>query len=141
MTLHRQFVRHPSGMPIQFEVGNGFPARRDQMRNVSEGGLCFCSRIELEQGVRIHLMIPVLDERFEADGVVVWCHEIGGCGYEIGVRFEQQEAAFGVRMVEQICHIEAYRRQVLGTEGRRLSSEEAASEWIDRFAPAFPAIG
>ena len=44
-------------------------------------------------------------------------------------------------MVEQICHIEQYRREVLKKEGRRLSSEEAASEWIVKYASDFPDTG
>jgi hypothetical protein len=41
-------------------------------------------------------------------------------------------------MVEQLCHIEAYRRRVLQDEGRRLTDEEAAMEWIANYADRFP---
>ena len=41
-------------------------------------------------------------------------------------------------MVEQICHIEHYRRTVHESQGRSLSSHEAAPEWIERYAEAFP---
>jgi hypothetical protein len=42
-------------------------------------------------------------------------------------------------MIEQICHIEHYRKEVKLAEGRELSSEEAADEWIKRYAGDFPA--
>jgi hypothetical protein len=41
-------------------------------------------------------------------------------------------------MIEQICHIEHYRKEVKLVEGRELSSEEAADEWITRYAGDFP---
>ena len=45
---------------------------------------------------------------------------------------------FRARMVEQVCHIEQYKHQVLKKEGRKLSGEEAALEWIQKYAPQFP---
>ena len=42
-------------------------------------------------------------------------------------------------MVEQLCHIEHYRNEVNRKEGRDISSEEAATEWIAQFADKFPA--
>jgi hypothetical protein len=44
-------------------------------------------------------------------------------------------------MVEQICHIEDYRQSVCRVEGRQLSAEEAAVEWIAQYAAQFPDIG
>lgn len=41
-------------------------------------------------------------------------------------------------MVEQLCHIEHYRRTVRESQGRALGSQEAAIEWIERYAEAFP---
>ena len=43
-------------------------------------------------------------------------------------------------MIEQICHIEHYRKEVARVEGRELSTQEAASEWISRYASDFPAL-
>jgi len=39
-----------------------------------------------------------------------------------------------------VCHIEDYRQSVSRIEGRQLSAEEAATEWIDRYARDFPSI-
>jgi hypothetical protein len=41
-------------------------------------------------------------------------------------------------MVEQVCHVESYRRAVEQREGRQLTAEEAAEEWISRHASSFP---
>jgi len=40
-------------------------------------------------------------------------------------------------MIEQLCHIERYRWKVQKEEGRLLTSEEAAVEWISRYAGVF----
>jgi hypothetical protein len=44
-------------------------------------------------------------------------------------------------MVEQLCHIEHYRKEVRDTEGRILDGEAAAREWISKFAAKFPDPG
>jgi hypothetical protein len=48
-----------------------------------------------------------------------------------------ESEAFRARMVEQICHIERYHRQQL-SDGRFVSEEEAAIEWIAKYAGQFP---
>tara|TARA_R110001592_G_scaffold59660_13_gene181124 strand:+ start:5431 stop:5568 length:138 start_codon:yes stop_codon:yes gene_type:complete len=40
-------------------------------------------------------------------------------------------------MVEQVCQIENYRREVKKREGRELDPEEAAVEWIAAYAEDF----
>jgi hypothetical protein len=42
------------------------------------------------------------------------------------------------RMVEQVCYIENYKKVVYQTEGRLLTAEEAAMEWICKYASQFP---
>ncbi len=49
---------------------------------------------------------------------------------------ETQEA-FEARMEAQCQAIERYRAQALQEEGRQLSLDEAAKEWIDRYADSF----
>jgi len=43
-------------------------------------------------------------------------------------------------MIEQICHIRQYRAEVLATEGRQLDGDQAAREWIQKFADDFPSF-
>jgi hypothetical protein len=135
----RRFIRHPSRMPLHFDVHGGVDQRDEYLRNVSEGGLCFASAIALPPGQRLRLTIPVLGQRFEIDGRVAWCRP-GNEGYEIGVSFFDPQDRFAIRMVEQLCYVEAYRRQVAQDEGRELSREQAAEEWIERFADQFPVL-
>lgn len=112
---------------------------RETLRNVSNGGLCFHAHVELETGYRVLLRIPVIDQEFEAEGVVMWCRD-DSPGYEVGVRFINVDDRFSIRMVEQLCYIEEYRCEVEREQGRRLSSEQAAAEWIEQFAAEFPSM-
>ena len=135
----RRYIRHPSEMPLQFcRQGDMAPCER-RLRNISQAGLCFRSGMPLSRGDRVHIRIPVLEQRFEADGGVVWCRRAGN-EYDVGIQFVDPDVRFAVRMVEQLCHIDAYRRKVLRDEGRELSSEAAAEEWIARFAAGFPTL-
>ncbi|MCU7813066.1 MAG: PilZ domain-containing protein, partial [Candidatus Thiodiazotropha sp. (ex Notomyrtea botanica)] len=91
----------------------------------------------VEPGLEIHFAIPITPPQFHATGVVVWCRREGE-EYQVGVKFTEEETAYAVRMVEQLCYIEHYRQSVRETEGRLLSGEEAALEWIDKYADHFP---
>lgn len=135
--IERRYIRHPSRMPIRFELLDGRPWRDEQLRNVGEGGLCFSTGIALDSGIAIHIIIPVLGQQFELDGTVAWCRPAAE-GYDVGVQFATPQDRFCVRMVEQLCYIEDYRQQVERDEGRHLSREQAAEEWIARFAGGFP---
>ena len=58
--------------------------------------------------------------------------------FRVGVVFENQNSEHHLRMVEQVCHIEYYRKQQAEDRGRKLSSEEAAQEWVALYAADFP---
>ena len=137
--IKRQYLRHPTDIPIAFRLGSTVEPCREQLRDVGHGGLCIKSSFRIDPGTRIEIEIPIAVPPFVADGVVVWCHRTkNGAAYQVGVRFEGMETAYAVRMVEQICYIEHYRRDIRRREGREVSSEEAAREWVDRFAAGFP---
>ena len=135
----RRFIRHPSRMPIRFDLQGDVHGRDERLRNVSEGGVCFASAVELDPGHAIRLSIPLLGQVYEVDGCVAWCRPADR-GFDVGVRFLSPQDRFCVRMVEQLCYIEDYRLQVQREEGRELDSEQAAEEWIARFAEHFPGL-
>lgn len=135
----RRYIRHPSRMPIRFDLHGDLDRCDDYLRNVSEGGLCFATRFALDAGLPIRLMIPLLGQDYEIEGLVAWCRATAA-GYEVGVRFLSPQDRFSARMVEQLCYIEDYRQQVEREEGRSLTSEQAAREWIARFAEQFPGL-
>jgi Tfp pilus assembly protein PilZ len=133
----RLFIRHPSDVPIDYQLGGHADTSREQLTNYSEGGLCFQARHHISPGTEIHFAIPITPPHFHATGVVVWCRKEED-EYFVGVKFTEEETAYAVRMVEQLCYIEHYRQTVETNEGRQLSGEEAALEWIEKYAENFP---
>ena len=134
----RQFIRHPVDVPIEVRTDDAGPVSAFHTHDISAGGLAFVSGVPVDPGARIGIRIPYVQPAFEAQARVVWCHPNAEQGYELGVSFLDVQDAFHVRMVEQVCHIEDYRKGVLRTEGRELTAEEAAAEWIGKYAEAFP---
>jgi hypothetical protein len=133
----RQFIRHPSTIPIQFRLGR--QQYKHQVRDVSHGGLCFSSDHAVETGATILVEIPACEPTFHAEGLVRWCRADGD-GFLVGVTFNEASVRFAVRMVEQLCHIEAYRRRLEVETGEKLDSQQAASRWISEFASHFPQL-
>ena len=135
----RRFIRHPARMPIHFDLQGRTDGRDEYLRNVGEGGLCFTTEEALRPGRSIRLTIPVFAERYQVEATVAWCRP-AEAGFEVGVRFMTPQDRFCVRMVEQLCYIEDYRNQVEREEGRQMAREQAAEEWIERFAEVFPGL-
>lgn len=135
----RRYIRHPSDIPIEFSVAHASQGDKEELINISYGGLSFQSHVSLALGTIMDIKIPFVKPPLEVRVQVKWCREHGE-GFDIGVSFIDLEDAYRTRMVEQICHIEHYKREVLEKEGRELSGEQAAMEWISRFAESFPKL-
>jgi len=132
----RQYIRHPTEIPVEVRAVDG-DGMQHRVRNLSLGGLSFHSGAEITLGSVVNLRITSVEPTFESEARVVWCMPVAQ-GFDLGVAFLNQEDAFRARMVEQICHIESYRRKLISDEGRTLTPEAAAREWIARFADSFP---
>jgi hypothetical protein len=141
-TTIRKYIRHPTDVPIQVTLDlveiDSDDSEDETLTNVSLGGLSFNSKQPLDVGLKVSVCIPVLEEDNYLAGTVVWCEKSKN-GYEIGLEFEGKKDVFRLRMIEQICHIEHYRKEIQLAEGRELNSEDAAKEWITRYAGEFPA--
>ena len=131
----RNYIRHPTSIPIH--VSSGTQTSADVVvNNLSAGGLSFVTNIPVKVGSVVDLMIPCVNPDYQGEGVIVWRRSQSASEFEVGVRFASDDEYFRVRMVEQVCQIEEYRQQ-LAEVGRKLSVEEAAHEWIKRFAADF----
>jgi hypothetical protein len=133
----RNFIRHPADIPIEVAKTGGLWASGDAV-DFGHGGLSLVASGPHAVGELLHLRIPFVKPPFDARGRVAWCRRRRG-RYQLGVAFLDSEDAFQARMVEQVCHIEHYRRQQLERDGRTLTRREAALEWIARYAANFPA--
>jgi hypothetical protein len=134
----RQFIRHPSDIPIEVHSASEFADGRGY--NVGLGGVALRCPRQLQAGLIVELEIASVEPLFKTNARVAWCRE-GGGDFEIGVEFLSADDAFRARMVEQVCSIESYKKLVQRTEGRKLSTEQAAMEWIAKFASQFPDPG
>lgn len=134
----RRFIRHTADVPIEVKAVPGSAAVVQQGTNVSEGGLAFVSDACLDEEGTIELRIPEVDPPFEAHARVVWCRPEDDGRFLVGVQFLDASDAFRARMVEQVCTIEKYRKDVREQEGRELDPQQAAAEWIQKYAGRFP---
>lgn len=135
----REFIRHPVDIPIAVRKRNDSAGHCQGMHNLSLGGLSFDSDQAWVEGeeITISLTVPF---NLEISGRVVWCHRHGH-RYDVGLTFGSQAEAYKGRMIEQICHIEQYRRDRERHTGSSVSLEEAAREWINQFADRFAQEG
>jgi hypothetical protein len=135
----RAYIRHPSEFPIELRSAEQAEqgGQKQRLLDVSAGGLCCLSKTEYAAGSRITIRIPVGDPPFSGEGTVAWCRPDPGGRYRVGIAFDDVSLAFSARMVEQVCHIGRYHRHLM-EQGREVSEEEAALEWIGKYAKLFP---
>ncbi|OZG70575.1 hypothetical protein BTA51_25610 [Hahella sp. CCB-MM4] len=138
----RQFIRHPTDIPIAIEKSQDDAAtpteeQATRLQNISSGGMCCTTSRPYPVREKVKVVIKAVVPPFEMIAEVMWCHYTS-LGYEVGLSFLSLEDAYAARMVEQICHIEHYKREVYINEKRMLSGEEAAREWIEKYATEFP---
>jgi len=139
MSEKRQFVRHPSSIPIEVRLLSG-GCESTEVSDISLGGLSFVFHWSIACGVEVAVRVPGLAEHIDLSGRVVR-FEQDGENWLIGIVFEGRDAVFRMRMVQQICHIEDYRRRVMEIDGREISGEAVAEEWVALYAANFPRLG
>jgi hypothetical protein len=133
----RRYLRHPSDIPIEYSISGNDDVQEQPLADVGLGGLSFCVDSPLSPGQHLKLSIPSIRPDLQIESIVSWCEKIEQ-GYQVGIEFLKDQDRYTMRMVEQICYIEAYRHKVQQQEGRQLSTTEAAEEWIRLYAQDFP---
>ncbi len=137
MNNHQVYMRHPEEIPIKLAFRPTAPPLTSFTDAPRLGLICPSDRA-VEVGERITLSIPAVAPSIEIAGTVEWCRPRHS-RFELGISFSSRESAMNARMLEQLCHIERYRCRIQRDEGRTLSEEAAAVEWIERYAALFPA--
>ncbi|MDX8397249.1 MAG: PilZ domain-containing protein [Mariprofundaceae bacterium] len=135
MSESRNFIRHPVDIPVNVLKQSQKALPDTVISNIGEGGVAFLTAVAFVRGALLDVCIPHTKPIFNASGVVCWCRS-NESGFEVGVRFLDEDSRFRARMVQQVCHIEDY-RQKAKNEGRSLSADVAASEWISLYAAEF----
>jgi len=133
----RKYIRHPSDIPIKYTLTGVVAGQKQPLNNISVGGISFQADRHIEKGTTISIQIDLIRPSFKGKTIVVWCQKKSD-HYDLGVRFIDHNTGLRAYIVEQVCHIEQYKREVLEKEGRKLSGEEAAVEWINKYSKDFP---
>lgn len=135
----RKYYRHPISAPIKLRATSNPDSIRAQTEEVSLGGLSFLSQNRLEKGSFVDLSIPVKDKLFEIKGRVTYCVEQSKGGrFRTGILFLDSPSAFRAKLAEEALEILRYRKDISRERGEEVSEEEAARQWIQRFAENFP---
>lgn len=132
----REFIRHPAGIPVEIVPRDATDVHIDLLVNLSYGGIAFHSLTEFVLGQNVEINITCVTPPFKVQALVKWCHQEGD-GFDVGVKFTDPNDQFRARMVEQVCYIEQYKNE-MQKQGRKLTGEQAAMEWIQRYANKFP---
>jgi hypothetical protein len=137
----RQFIHHPVNIPIDVSIAcHHTEGVMPQSSSLGVGGLVFQTDQEISPNTLVQIRISSDQPDFITEAIVVWCHKCPH-GSELGIEFLNVDDAFKLRMFEQICHIENYRLQISSNEGRTLTAEEAAIEWVTKYSANFPNPG
>lgn len=137
------FIHHPAAFPLTWRRirrltwKKNVPPVNQQPANI---GLCFESGKYIKPGTELELEITLRGETQKFFGRVILVKSLDE-KFEIGVWLSTREAAGRIRIVEQICHIEAYLKHKRHYDGPFVSPERVAQEWISRFASSFPSFG
>ena len=141
-TSIRKYARHITGIPIEVSQDHTpvklIDSEDETITNVSLGGLSFIATERLDIDEEIMVRFPVLRQDTELGGKVVWCEKTHR-GYEVGLEFDNPKEIDRLKLIEHICHIEHYRKEIEIREGREINCEQAAREWVSRFADNFSA--
>lgn len=138
----RAHERHTADMPIEVRLQDIVTHRTEYLSEISFGGLSFRSRAPLAEGTPVDIRIPLVRPVFHAAGRVVWCRPSAADAavYDVGVEFIGAKDNFRVRMLEQVCHIENFKKELAAQTGRPVTGEQAAIEWIRLYADKFPHV-
>ena len=135
----RRFYRHPISVPLVLRTSKKEKEGQSQSLDVSLGGLSFLWPERLSKGSLIDIKIAVKKKRFEIKSKVAYAKEDQKTGkFRTGVCFADDSSAFVARLAEQMLEIIKYRKNLSQKSGHEISEEEAANQWIKKYADKFP---
>ena len=133
-----EFVSHPRDLPLDITLIEDQPFPQITEDRAGFVGITYVTLRPFDNGRSVRITLEEIDPNFCVSGRIAWCTKETD-GYHIAIEFPTKEECYCVRMIEQLSQIEHYRRQAK-IEGRRLNYNEAAAEWIQKFAASFPAF-
>jgi len=132
----RMFKRYKSNLSIDVRIDDVAVHEKDYLNDISLGGLSFKSKVPIQKNKIVEITIPLTYPVFQALGRVLWSRKEED-HYIVGVRFVIPKNELTVEAVGEICDIDEYKNEVYRKEGRILSSEDAAVEWLNAYIKEF----
>ncbi len=135
----RKFFRHPITVPILIQLLRGKDANTTESINISQGGLAFLWTEEFGEGEQLRITIPVKEKQFKIKARVAYSRKCMKTGlFQTGVAFLDYVSAFQAKLAEETIEILEYQKNLSKRLGHEVPEEEAAKQWIQKFAPNFP---
>ncbi len=138
--LVQGYIRHPNEIPAQISLCSGTSISTNTASHSGHIGISLATDTFYAIGTALEVTITISEPAFKASGHVAWCIPGKNNRFRTGLVFDDPATAYAVRMIEQICHIEQYRHEIEKSEGRHLTQEAAALEWVMHFAKDFPTL-
>jgi hypothetical protein len=132
----RIFRRSRSDLPIDVSINHEADPEKEFLNDISLGGLSFKSKVPIQENKIIEITMPLTYPVFQVIGRVRWCRKEGDY-YVVGIKFVIPVNELTIEAVEEVCDIDEYRNEVYRKEGRVLSSEDAAVEWLNAYIKEF----
>lgn len=133
----KRFINHPAEFPIVVSTAGSERCDQTSLCHLSDGCLTCHLLRAFSTGEPVTLEVPAICQPCTLLGNVANCHRCGE-GFRLNIRFEDDDEIFKSKMLEQVCQIEHYRRELL-RKGRALDRETAAYEWIEQYSDQFSA--
>ncbi len=132
----KRTIIHPPVIPLNITKCDEPDLDKKNLRKKDRIRLAIQSEVLIEPKSEVQINYPVTDQDYIVTGTVIKCEEDND-QYNVVVEFSDPNNVTRVRMVEQICRIELYKREVLKNESRSITKTQAALEWIDKYAKDF----
>jgi len=102
------------------------------MTNLSRGGLCFVSTLNLKQGDKVDIDLPSAKPVATLKARVIWCRSQRD-KFSVGAEFVEMSDARRARIIEMHQAITAYQKM----NNPSGDSQQAAAEWLRLHAVKF----
>ncbi len=132
----RRFYRHPLSVPIEYQEKQ--TRAGSATVDISEGGISFLSERFLAKGCAISLKIPVGDQVFNIEGHVAYSNRVPTFNrFKTGVAFSNATSAFRAKLAEEMVLIKQFQEKLSLESGTKVTEDEAARQWIEKYAKKF----
>lgn len=123
--------RYPLEIPIHYTLEEEPEEFQDVLKNISEGGICFTTDEYIDVATEIELKLSIGATITEFSGITVWCktNEDNTELFDVGVQFSPESLEDAEIIVQQVCEINALKKDIELSEEREITFNEAVQEF------------